>query len=411
MIRLLGVCLVLMAYVFAQTSVPTVNNALMLTIPNDGSPRLFPSPNGTAVAFERAVRLNGHRDYYLCILKITNDEPQCSLIPQQGARGFEPDPNSTFLPMSWSPDGLHIAVVGQPLLSQTDSDLLVYELSSDTWRNLTDEGYEGELPATVTLETQATWSLDSNTIAVERTTFDEAGNKTSSLVLVNVQHGEAQELALKLNEAGSVGGMAWSPDGKTLALSILQRTRDPNTDGVYLIDVDTGESSRLIDIETIEVAFQSIYADVPLNLLGTLVWAPENSKLMFWAGNSDKKPMAVWAFVVNVQDATTVTPISLPTQTSDKPDKRALRPLQATWSPDGTTLLVLVPRRDKAVSEIPLDPANDAARVSLYLIDVQSNTSTLFGHLPLTASVGMYPATWSAAGDVIINGYALHLAK
>lgn len=400
--------------VLASTDPPSamVTNATPLAISNDASPRLFPSPDGTAVAFERAVRLNGHRDYYLCIQDKTNSQPLCSLIPQQPPRGLEPDPNSPYFPLSWSPSGSQIAVVGQPFLTQSDSDLLVYERGSDTWRNLSDDGLEGESPGEINLETQPTWSPNEQTIAVERTKIDGVGERTTSLALVDVKSAEVRIL-MPLpgagTEAGIVGGMAWSPDGTRLVASILHRVRDANSDGIWLIDVSTGESQWLVDLETAETAFQGIYADLALNLLGPVVWSPDGARLMFWAGNTEKRPPSIWTFVVKAQEGSSVTPVNLPVLPNDKSDKRTLRPLQVAWSPDSTALLVLTPGRDRSALEIPLDANDPTTRMSLYLVDVGSNSSTLVGHLPVTASIGLYPAVWSSSGDVIINGYMMRL--
>lgn len=410
----LGLLLIASLGTLARADTPVVTMAVPLAIPNDASPRIFPAPDGSAVAYERAVRLNGHRDYYMCILEATpGSEPFCSLIPQQTPRGFEPDPNSTYFPISWSPDGTSIAVVGQPFLTQTDTDLLIYERSSDTWRNLTDDQYTGDLPADTTLEIQPAWSPDGLTIAAEQITLNANGEQSSALVLVDVQSGDMQTLAPLPGDipasAGTVGGIAWSPDGAVLAISVLDRTPDPSRDGVWLVDIQTGEPRRLADFDSLQAAFQSVYADVPLLTLGALVWSPDGTQLLAWAGNPERTPVAAWALVVGAESGG-VTPINLPILDNDRPDRRTLRPLQAAWSPDSRALLALSPGRDRSVDEKPLDSNNPAARMSLYLVDTTSNISSLLGHLPLSASVGLYPAAWGADGRVILNGYALQLS-
>jgi hypothetical protein len=56
------------------------------------------------------------------------------------------------------------------------------------------------------------------------------------------------------------------------------------------VDVAADTSQKLADMASIEVAFQGIYAETVLNLLGPLTWSSEGSRLLFWAGNKDKKP-------------------------------------------------------------------------------------------------------------------------
>lgn len=414
------VCLLfcVVSFASAQTDVavrvPQITGAVSLPVPNDGSPRIFPAPDGTIVAYERAVRLNGHRDYYLCLIEASaGSVPFCSLIPQQTPRGFEPDPNAAFLPLSWSPDARYVAVVGQPLLSQVDTDLLVYDRESDLWRNLTEDGYEGDLPAAATLELQPAWSPDSSMIAVERITITAENVRESALAFINAQTGEVRSFVPlpggnAAGETGVVGGLAWSPDGSMLAISLLYRTPDINADGIWLVNVETGESRRIVDFSSAQAALNKIYADLPLKTLGGLAWSPDGTHLLFWAGNPDKKPIVAWAFAANVESGA-VMPIDLPVLAGDTPEKRTLRPIQAAWSPDSTRLVVLSPGRDRAIPETPLDSANPAARMSVYAAAVSGENSVLLGHLPLTASIGLYPAAWGTE-YIIINGYSLQIA-
>jgi hypothetical protein len=240
-------CLIVTGLLFTVLSAGAQNNtqatsATPLAIPNDASPRLFPAPDGIHAAYERAVRLNGHRDYYLCVLNgVTQEEPQCALAPQPLPSGFEPDPLSLLVPFRWSPDSTQIAAVGQPLGTQADTDLWLLDVESGEWRNLTDDGYEGALaakdgnpapPAGVSIELQPVWSPDRTQIAVERTIINDAGSfAPSTLAVVDVASGEVRELgklpgsADDVVDAGSVTGMDWSPDGSSLAVTVRHRER------------------------------------------------------------------------------------------------------------------------------------------------------------------------------------------
>jgi hypothetical protein len=77
------------------------------------------------------------------------------------------------------------------------------------------------------------------------------------------------------------------------------------------------------------------------------------------------------------------------------------------FAPDSNEVLLVVPGRDRSVEEIPLDPADDSARISLYRVELATGTPVLIGQLPLSTATGFYPAGWSNDGVVIANGYAM----
>lgn len=409
----------------AQDTAWQVTEARPLPIPNDASPRVFPSPDGTRIAYERAVRLNGHRDYYLCVLDaLTGEEPKCALAPQPLPSGFEPDPLSPLGPFRWSPDGMQIAAVGQPLGTQADTDLWLLDVASGEWRNLTDDGYDGALaakdgnpasPAGVSIELQPAWSPDGTMIAVERTVIGDNGElMPSSLSVIDVATGEIRELMLLpgsaegMTDAGSTTGMDWSPDGTQIAASIRHREAMPDADGLWLVQVDTGASEHLLSLNDAETALQAVIAGLPLESLGPVVWSPDGARLLFWAGNPSKRPAVVWPFLLDVQTRE-ITPVFVPAHPSDKPDRRVIRPLQAAWSPDGSGLLVLTFGFPPDETVNPLDPQGDSPRLSARLVDVETGKDTALGHLPLGPSNALYFAIWGEAG-AITNGYYLALA-
>jgi hypothetical protein len=417
------VCLLFLLAVPADaqdTSVPVITDVQRLNIPNDASPRIFPAPDGRAIAYERAVRLNGHRDFYLCVSPAeAAAEPLCDLAPQPPARGFEPDPASTWLPFSWSPDSSQVAVVGQPWITQDDTDLLIFDSAAQSWRVLADDGYDGPLadaPAGVTVTTQPVWSPDGASIAAEQARVAEGGAfAPSALVVIDVASGDTRELALVFGAdtetavPGAVNGLAWSPDSTQLALSV--RHRQPNAaDGLWLVDVATGDADMLLPLSAVEAALNGVYAGLSLASVGPLTWSPDGTRLLLWAGDPGKTPAQVWPFAVDV-DSAAITAVPLPAHPNDTPERRSVRPLQAVWSPDGARLLLLAFGRLPDEDAVSLDPADSSARLSVRLVDAASGEDSLLGYLPLGPSNALYLAAWGTGGDVITNGYALMLAN
>jgi hypothetical protein len=416
------------AFVSAQDSAAwRVTAVEPLVVSNDASPRIFPAPDGHQVAYERVIRLDGHRDFKLCLYDaLAPSDPRCNVQEKQPPRGYEPDPLTPLVPFSWSPDSAKIAVVGQPLGTLTDTDLWIFTIADQKWVNLADDHYDGALvagdnspapPAGVFIDVQPSWSPDGKQIAVERTLTDESGTwGQARLTLIDAVDGSAHDLIplpgheTHPSDSGSTTSLVWSPDGTTLALSIRHRDIDPDSDGIWLVSVADSKSQRLVSLKDAEKALQGIYDGLALQSIGPLMWSPDGSRLLFWAGDPTQKPIIAWLFWVDLQSGQTTT-VPLPKQTNDTPTKRTIRPLQAIWSPDSSALLISTIGVPKEDAPNPLNPKDAKGRVSIRIVDAATLTDHSLGQLPLGPSTALYQAAWAASGDVIINGYHLKLTK
>jgi WD40 repeat protein len=424
--KILTIIVFTLAYTISSTAQDNpalhVTSATAFPLPPSVSPRIFPSPDGHKVAYERALRLNGHRDYYICVLDATTtEEPRCVLPEPQPLRGFEPDPLSPLVPISWSPDSTKVAVVGQPLGTQTDTDLAIFDATNETWTVLVEDGYEGVLaaaegdpapPAGVSVEVQPAWSPDGTQIAVERSVVNDTGELgQAQLSLIDVTTGDARDLTPLpgSGDAGATTSIAWSPDGSLLAVSLRHRELDAENDGVWLVNTADGNSERLISLDDAEGALQSIYADLPLESVGPLNWSPDGNRLLFWVGNPSKRPTVAWPFWLDLTNSE-ITAVPIPTHPNDAPDKRTIRPIQAAWSPDGAELLVFVLGMKPDEEVHALDPEGDTPRGSIRVVNVAAGTEMALGHLPLGPTTALYLAAWGSDGNAIINGYHLQLA-
>ncbi|MFN8561159.1 MAG: hypothetical protein U0703_05935 [Anaerolineae bacterium] len=109
------------------------------------------------------------------------DEPAYFEKPEDLPRGFEADAAPVYVPFAWSPDSSRLAVTSQPLVTLTDTDLWIFDVATEVWVNLADDGYSGgiaavDAPASGTIvDTQPAWSPDGTLIAVERTIIDADG--------------------------------------------------------------------------------------------------------------------------------------------------------------------------------------------------------------------------------------------
>jgi hypothetical protein len=402
-----------------------VTDAQALPIPGSASPRIFPAPDGTRIAYERIVRLNGQRDFYLCVLDVGEPEAFCTEPPEELSlpRGFEPAPASPLVPFAWSPDGAKLAVVGQPLSTMLATGLWLYDTEADSWQNLTGHDYDGSLAATddspgpppgTTVEVQPAWSPDGDQIAVVRAVIDDSGRfGPAHLTLVDAESGDVRELpplpAPDDHAApGAVTSLTWSPNGATLAVSLWNRDSAPDHNGLWLFSPAAGEYEQIITEAKARTAFHEVYAELDLTSIGPVMWSPAESRLLVWAGDPGQQPVAVWPFWID-RESSEMTAVPLPEHPNDTGARRNIRPQQATWSPDGASLLVFALGLHPDEERVPLDPDGGSVRTSVRLVGVVRSSETVLGHLPLGPSAALYFAAWGADGDVVINGYRLRL--
>ena len=162
------------------------------------------------------------------------------------AEGLDPKVSAlTVLPgsqvePSLSPDGTHVAFV-------RDGDVHVQRIGDTTPQRLTDTPAQEHSP---------TWSPDAGRLAFLRVT--PAGNEI--VIVPSLSPGGAERRLLVANTASGSGlndgerpcrtaaaklfcGVAWSPDGRSLAVVDRESPQAPSS--VFLVDVDTGERRRL----------------------------------------------------------------------------------------------------------------------------------------------------------------------
>jgi hypothetical protein len=173
------------------------------------------------------------------------------------------------------------------------------------------------------------------------------------------------------------------------------------------LQADSGTIERLISLSDVESALQGVIAGLALESLGPVIWSPDGTRLLFWAGDPGKRPAIAWPFMLNL-DSRELVSVPVPAHPSDKPDRRAIRPLQAAWSPDGSALLLLTFGFPPDETVNPLDPQGDSPRLSVRVVDVETGSDTALGHLPLGPSNALYFASWGNGG-AITNGYHLQI--
>jgi WD40 repeat protein len=385
-----------------------------LSLSSGASARVFPSPDGQLVAYDSSIRLNSHVDRYLTISTIApDDEPAYFEKPEDLPRGFEADAASPYLPFAWSPDGTRLAVTSQPLVTLTDTDLWIFNLVDETWTNLADDGYSGAItaeqhaPAGTIIDVQPTWSPDGTKVAVERMVMRDDGQRGQArLTVIDAETGEARDLA-GLPELGTTTTLSWSPDGAALALTVLHQTPNTVTDGLWIVDVSTGDMHQQETLEEIAGALHEVLPDLELTSVGPVAWSPDSTRLLLWAGQTGRLPVMVLPLIVDLTSGD-MTPLPIPAHPRDTTEALGLRPLQAAWSPDGEGVLIFTFGLHPDEDTTSLDPDVSNVRGAVRLIRPESGISELVGYLPLGITP-LYYAAWGEGNQAVIDGYHLTL--
>ncbi|MBN1967176.1 MAG: PD40 domain-containing protein, partial [Anaerolineae bacterium] len=376
------------------------------------------SPDGRYIFYttrEQLCRWDGALDQTECL-----DLPEGGLLPSMISN------SRPFNPSAISPDGSRLAVVGGTLIYSSEGDLWIIDFTDESFTQLLDDGVpegdsissSGGNPA-MTLPVQPAWSPDGTQIAFEYTTTLANGDfAPSTLAVLDVASGAVRELTTLPGsqpgeiDLGSTYGLAWSPDGTTLAASFRHLDPDNTIDGIYLVDVATGETTQLFSRAALAAAEQTIFPEGEHVAAYPLHWSPDGTRLLFWADHTCPGDFrCIWPFVADVTTGA-LLPVPLPLLPDSPPSipTFSFGPLQAAWSPDGRALLVTTREAATYPGETieMLVGEEGFLIVGVRLYDLETGEWRLLGHLP-HVTAHWFTATWGPEGHVLINDHYLSL--
>ncbi len=409
--------------------------ASLIELPPDGPDIFdtFPAPDGRHLIHIGEYEENDYEET-ICAYDVVDDVNTCLPLPEDSEdfpEYLEPDYENLYTPLAIATETLRLAIVGKPLDGHQDTDLWVVNFETGEIVKIADDGFEDgdnfptyyyEHPepdaAGAIIDLQPAWSPDGTQIAVERTLINEEGfPNPSTLTLIDAATGAAQDLTPlpaavgEGRDQGSTIGLAWSPDGALLAASLRHddwEQWDSEQDGIWLVDVETGETRQLASVTAVEESFQATL-DLPddgesfVAFITNLYWSPDGSRLLFWADYMGPNRIS-WVFWVE-RNTGVIHALMLPPH----PDG-LVQPMQVAWSPKGDKLLVTTMERSPYPHEVvvSLDPTQEEIRrgMSVRLIDAASGEMTLLGHLPILGPARAGDnAVWGPTGDVILGSY------
>ena len=239
-------------------------------------------------------------------------------------------PPTDAVAVAWSPDGQRLAVAAAPSLTVPSARIFVVGADG---QGLTEIARQVDSPVR-----GLAWSPQGDLIAFIAGTNGFSGE--ARLFVVKPDGSDLRSLV-----QGVESGLAWSPDDRRLAVSLVDPSFSPFSGGasnIYTVDVDDGSTTRLTD------AAASEYAPT---------WSPDGSAIAFTSGRDAESGI----FAVHSDGA--LTPL-VPTldqaapQAFLGPNRRLIVPAEpfvevadgrryplfgGTLSPDGRRLAALVP--------------------------------------------------------------------
>lgn len=285
----------------------------------------------------------------------------------------------------WSPDSTRLAFAEQAFMFGDDGDLWVMDATTGELTNITDDGFSGgifsfsePLTATFSVDVAPAWTPDSQFITYSRSNWIEGERGGNDIAQIPAGGGEVETLVTVSTETPGVVfyGTQWAPDGETFYYSLDDYSADNPTNGIWAYDKATGEATKFA------------VADAPdLGPLALLDVSPAGDKLLAWY------PQAYAQFlgqepVLRLIDVATGA-IEMVELANQPPD--ALPGLtMATFSPDGSALLLLV---DPGDQERQLWVTILATGEQFLVVDALENATVEPFHTP----------TWGANGNVMVG--------
>lgn len=335
------------------------------------------SPDGSSIAGVRSASDDRAGDE-LCTFDIeTLDQRACTSVAGLGSPLRLED-------VTWSPDGSMLAFTAHAFRTLMDGDLWLMDAMTGQVSNLDDDGFVGEIPflgdttdGLVTVDVSPAFTPDGGSVTFSRSTFEGTTRLGNDIATVSVEGGTPTRLTTVSDQVGvAYFGMAWAPDGSMLAYSYASVDPDDRRNGIWVVAAD-GSRQRPLAGAT----------DPRLGAPAVARMSPLGDRLLAWYPVATGRQEGADTLALVDIDSGSVTPLRVD---GDGPPIGAIQ--MAAFSPDGTTLLEVTSRTDRAHQVWVRDLATGS--VASPLVDGLDAAGS--------PAAGMMP-TWATNGTALVT--------
>lgn len=331
------------------------------------------SPDGTMYAFVIPATA-------LCVFD-AGTQQQLACAPLDGV-----DAGIALESVVWSPDSTRLAFAEDGFRLGSDGDLWVMDARSGNLTNLTDDGYQGPMfsvdddltGTTFFLDVAPAWTPDSEFVTFSRSPYVDGEPVGNDLAQVPAGGGSVETLlTLPGGEPGTVFmGTGWSPDGDRFYFTRTAIDRSDPNNGIWVYESGTGASRLLASTE-----------DPELGELALAQVSPAGDRLLGWYPEAFGQFAPVGGVLLRLVD-TDSGALSAPEVPTGDPELLPETAL-ATFSPDGSALLLLI-RRVGSVGELWVSDL--ATGEPALLLPPLEDAMVTIGRMP----------TWGANGNAMV---------
>ena len=247
------------------------------------------------------------------------------------------DPNS----IAWSSDSQRVAF-SENLQALMESDLWVFDISSGTLSDLTNDKLEGDITTAleraqsdkvdINLDSLPAWSPDSKTIAFVRSIY--GNTKQTILCLISATGGDVTKLIIADGQHSLAvwRGMRWTPDGKKILFTITILDDETGKNGIWIVDKNGKNFKQLVKAKE-GWGYVSLY-DVSAKGSKALIGYPRA------ISGVNQNPNLCFFELVDLKTGN-VTPIIVTPSDIDQSGSQVVfySPTQAAFSPDGSKIV------------------------------------------------------------------------